>query len=209
MLAKLLPRNEHPADRALRVVFGLGLLSLVFVGPHSMWGLIGAVPLLTGLLGSCPEDDLQLCRRQAKERTHEQFVLLRSRDVLRDVEGLSGGDAAQVLGLGLPALKSRLHRARLRLMAAMREREGGIMQHERDAGGLRCRDVLARLGDYVDGDLIDSERAPLEAHLRGCSVCETFGGRYATVVAAARAQLGAAPAVDPARLARIREALSE
>ena len=32
----------------------LYLLSLVFTGPHSYWGLIGAVPLLTGLVGSCP-----------------------------------------------------------------------------------------------------------------------------------------------------------
>lgn len=35
--------------------------------------------------------------------------------LLRDVEGLSGAEAAQVLGLGLPAMKSRLHRARLEL----------------------------------------------------------------------------------------------
>jgi RNA polymerase sigma-70 factor (ECF subfamily) len=35
--------------------------------------------------------------------------------LLRDVEGLSGAEAAEVLGLGLPAMKSRLHRARLEL----------------------------------------------------------------------------------------------
>ncbi len=35
--------------------------------------------------------------------------------LLRDVEGLSGEEAAAVLGLGLPAMKSRLHRARLEL----------------------------------------------------------------------------------------------
>jgi hypothetical protein len=54
MLSKLLPSNEHPVERGVRVVLGLGLLSLVFVGPHTLFGLIGAVPLLTGLLGSCP-----------------------------------------------------------------------------------------------------------------------------------------------------------
>lgn len=51
---KLLPRNESNLDRTLRVILGLGLLSLVFVGPQTMWGLIGLVPLLTGLAGSCP-----------------------------------------------------------------------------------------------------------------------------------------------------------
>ena len=54
MLAKILPTNEHPVERVLRVVIGLVLLALVFVGPKTMWGLIGVVPLATGLLGSCP-----------------------------------------------------------------------------------------------------------------------------------------------------------
>lgn len=51
---KLLPKNAHVIERALRVVVGLVLLSLVFVGPKTLWGLIGVVPVLTGLLGSCP-----------------------------------------------------------------------------------------------------------------------------------------------------------
>lgn len=54
MLSKLLPRNEHPIERVLRVVAGLGILSLTVVGPQTMWGLIGIVPILTGALGSCP-----------------------------------------------------------------------------------------------------------------------------------------------------------
>lgn len=36
---------------------------------------------------------------------------------LRDLEGLSGEETAQALGLSLPAMKSRLHRARLALVA--------------------------------------------------------------------------------------------
>jgi hypothetical protein len=47
-------RNEGNLDRALRVVVGLVLLSLVFVGPQTNWGLIGLVPLITGLVGVCP-----------------------------------------------------------------------------------------------------------------------------------------------------------
>lgn len=54
MLSQFLPRNEHPAERALRIIVGVGLLSLVFVGPQTMWGLLGIIPLATGLLGSCP-----------------------------------------------------------------------------------------------------------------------------------------------------------
>lgn len=51
---KLLPRNESTTDRALRVVVGAGLIALVFVGPQTALGWIGVVPLVTGLVGSCP-----------------------------------------------------------------------------------------------------------------------------------------------------------
>ncbi len=54
MLSKLFPTNEHIVERVLRIGVGLGVLSLVFVGPQTYWGLLGIVPLATGLLGSCP-----------------------------------------------------------------------------------------------------------------------------------------------------------
>ncbi len=50
----ILPRNEHNIERVARVVIGVFALALVFVGPKTYWGLLGAIPLLTGLLGSCP-----------------------------------------------------------------------------------------------------------------------------------------------------------
>jgi hypothetical protein len=46
--------NVGSFDRILRIVAGLVLLSLVFVGPQTLWGLVGIVPLLTGLVGVCP-----------------------------------------------------------------------------------------------------------------------------------------------------------
>lgn len=53
-MAKLFPRNEHTIERVVRVVIGVGLLSLAFVGPQTAWGYLGIVPIVTGLLGSCP-----------------------------------------------------------------------------------------------------------------------------------------------------------
>lgn len=47
-------RNEGKIDRALRIVVGAGLISLVFIGPQTAWGWIGLVPLLTGIVGNCP-----------------------------------------------------------------------------------------------------------------------------------------------------------
>ena len=46
--------NEGNVDRVLRIVIGLGLLSLVFFGPQTVWGYLGIVPLLTGVVGFCP-----------------------------------------------------------------------------------------------------------------------------------------------------------
>ena len=54
MASKLFVRNEHNVERAIRVIIGIVLLSLVFVGPKTLWGLIGIVPLATGLAGTCP-----------------------------------------------------------------------------------------------------------------------------------------------------------
>lgn len=47
-------RNEGNMDRLIRVVVGLGVLALVFVGPKTPLGWIGLVPLFTGVVGFCP-----------------------------------------------------------------------------------------------------------------------------------------------------------
>lgn len=49
-----MPVNEGTLDRTLRIIAGLVLIALVFVGPRTAWGWIGVVPLLTGLVGFCP-----------------------------------------------------------------------------------------------------------------------------------------------------------
>ena len=47
-------QNVHNIERIVRVVVGLGIVSLVFVGPQTPWGWLGLVPVATGLLGWCP-----------------------------------------------------------------------------------------------------------------------------------------------------------
>jgi len=46
--------NEGTLDRGIRIVIGLALLSLTVVGPKSMLGLIGIIPIVTGAIGFCP-----------------------------------------------------------------------------------------------------------------------------------------------------------
>ena len=48
--------NVGGIDKALRIIVGIGLLSLIFLveGPAKWWGLIGLIPLGTGLFSFCP-----------------------------------------------------------------------------------------------------------------------------------------------------------
>jgi hypothetical protein len=48
--------NVGGVDKTFRIIAGLALLSLVFIldGNARWWGLVGLVPLLTGITGYCP-----------------------------------------------------------------------------------------------------------------------------------------------------------
>lgn len=47
-------QNVHNIERVVRVVVGIGLLSLVFIGPQTPWGWIGIIPVVIGIIGWCP-----------------------------------------------------------------------------------------------------------------------------------------------------------
>ena len=46
-------KNVGTIDRTFRAILGAGLLSMVFVGPKTLWGLMGIIPLASGLMGVC------------------------------------------------------------------------------------------------------------------------------------------------------------
>ena len=47
-------KNIGNIDRALRIVVGLAVISLVFWGPRTAWGWIGVIPIAIALIGWCP-----------------------------------------------------------------------------------------------------------------------------------------------------------
>ena len=47
-------RNVGSLDRVIRIVAGIALLTLVFVGPRTAWGYLGLIPLVTGIVEWCP-----------------------------------------------------------------------------------------------------------------------------------------------------------
>lgn len=73
--------------------------------------------------GSDPDGPLRAL--ELRDLVEQGFRVLSPEDreilLLRDVEGFSGEEAGELLGLSLPAVKSRLHRARLRFMTRIRE----------------------------------------------------------------------------------------
>jgi RNA polymerase sigma-70 factor (ECF subfamily) len=64
-----------------------------------------------------PDDQLLTAEaRQEMDRAVAELPeTLRSTFILRDIQGLSGAETAEVLGITVQAVKNRLHRARLRL----------------------------------------------------------------------------------------------
>ncbi len=81
------------------------------------------------------------------------------------------------------------------------------MESERLIAGLRCSEVLADLSDYLDDQLLLERRAQIESHLRGCAVCERFGGQFGAAIKALRRTLTEPDPLDEGVSARLRDRL--
>ena len=86
--------------------------------------------------------------------------------VLRDVEGLSAEEAAEVVGVSVAALKSRLHRARLELRQSM----SAVLDDDREAG-LGCPELRDELAAYAASEIDQAACLQIEAHLQKCPRC--------------------------------------
>jgi RNA polymerase sigma-70 factor (ECF subfamily) len=90
--------------------------------------------------------------------------------VLRDVEGLSAQEVAEVMGLSVEAVKSRLHRARV----AVRERVAPVLvppEAAAPAPSEGCQDVVTLLSRRLEGEIDSGACAEMEAHLQKCTSC--------------------------------------
>lgn len=109
--------------------------------------------------------------------------------VLRDVEGLTAPEAAEVLGIGVEALKSRLHRAR----AALREALAPTLEGQRRAHEPGCPDTIAMLSRHLEGDLDAQTCASMEAHVKSCPSCGPACESLRRALALCRATPGDVP----------------
>ncbi|HEV8550779.1 MAG TPA: sigma-70 family RNA polymerase sigma factor [Polyangiaceae bacterium] len=85
--------------------------------------------------------------------------------VLRDVEGLTAPEVAGALGIGVDAVKSRLHRARKALRARL------TPWLEQNTPTPSCPDVIDLLSRYQEGDVTAEVCKTMEAHVDQCPAC--------------------------------------
>jgi RNA polymerase sigma-70 factor (ECF subfamily) len=108
--------------------------------------------------------------------------------VLRDMEGLTDKEVAEITGLRSGTVRVRLHRSRLfvrkELMKGLKSRSGRAAvvsrasSHEQRSNDqprpVRCKAMFAELSNYLDEQLDDSLCEELERHLNGCEPCKVF-----------------------------------
>jgi RNA polymerase sigma-70 factor (ECF subfamily) len=89
--------------------------------------------------------------------------------LLRDAEGLTAPEVAEIIGVTPQAVKSRLHRARL----SVRERVAPLLGVELDqppAPGT-CPDVLTMFSQHLEDEISADLCADMERHLETCGRC--------------------------------------
>ncbi len=108
------------------------------------------------------------------ERALEQAIagldpLYRDVLLLRDVEGLTAPEVAEVLGVTVQAVKSRLHRARL----SVREQVAPLLGVELDVAAApgSCPDVLTMFSRHLEDQISADLCAEMERHLEACGRC--------------------------------------
>jgi len=121
--------------------------------------------------------------REAVQRLPPEYRIVL---VLRDMEGLTDEEVAEITGLRRGTVRVRLHRARLFVRKECAHAQEKKLRTQRTppvpvprpatpaARPRHCKEMFAELSDYLDDQLDDSLCAELEAHLGGCQPCQIF-----------------------------------
>jgi RNA polymerase sigma-70 factor (ECF subfamily) len=124
--------------------------------------------------GRRPDEVLEASRLEAAleraiaalDRPYREVLLL------RDVEGLSAAEVARVTGLSVPAVKTRLHRARGRLREALAPLMAAPGRAAAPASARLCPDVVRLFSRHLEGDISARTCASMEEHLASCPRCQ-------------------------------------
>lgn len=127
--------------------------------------------------------------------------------VLRDEEGLTAPEVAEVLGVSVQAVKSRLHRARL----AVRESVAPLLGVPAELAARTtapCPDVLKLFSRYLENEIGPAVCAEMERHLEGCARCQQDCDTLKRTLALCRTA-GSAVTVPPSVRASVKVAIKD
>jgi RNA polymerase sigma-70 factor (ECF subfamily) len=124
--------------------------------------------------GKLPDE--ALAERQIEQAVEQAIATLdpmyREVLILRDIEGLSAAEVAEVVGASVDAVKSRLHRARIALRANMAPLLG-VPEPSTAAASSPCPDVVPLFSQFLEGEIAPDVCANLEKHLEICARCRS------------------------------------
>lgn len=137
--------------------------------------------------------------------------------VLRDMEGLTDDEVAEITGLRAGTVRVRLHRARLFVRKELmktwkpkpRAATGAAVSAAVSDGPRpgRCKAMFAELSNYLDEQLDDSLCEELEKHLAGCGPCKVFLATLEATIVQCRALPDECPTGK--KVTRLRKQLQE
>jgi RNA polymerase sigma-70 factor (ECF subfamily) len=147
--------------------------------------------------------------REAVQKLPPQYRIVL---VLRDMEGLTDDEVAEITGVRAGTVRVRLHRARLFVRKELMRTwmpgtakkvspQRRTVEQNRPA---RCKAMFAELSDYLDEQLDDSLCEELERHMKGCEPCQAF---VATLEATIEQCRNSGAECPPAKATRLREEL--
>ena len=143
--------------------------------------------------------------REAVQKLPPQYRMVL---VLRDMEGLTDDEVAEITGVRPGTVRVRLHRARLfvrkewmRIWMAGSGKKVRAQRHAiRGNRPARCKAMFAELSDYLDEQLDDSLCEELERHMTGCQPCRAFVATLEATIEQCRRSVGECPSLQAARL---------
>jgi RNA polymerase sigma-70 factor (ECF subfamily) len=116
--------------------------------------------------------------------------------LLRDVEGLSASEVAELTGASVEAVKSRLHRARRNVQQrAAQLAEPLLTQPLPASDGSSCPDILQLFSEQLEGDVSPELCERVQDHVERCAACRaTCDGLKRTLAVCRAVPIGPVPA---------------
>src|SRR5579862_238628 len=147
--------------------------------------------------------------REAVQKLPPQYRIIL---VLRDMEGLTDDEVAEITGVRSGTVRVRLHRARLfvrkelmrNLKPPKKKTPPTPVHRDEPLRPARCKAMFAELSDYLDEQLDDSLCEELERHMNGCGPCQAFVATLEATIEQCRQLAGDRP---PSNAVTMREEL--